>query len=170
MFMANKGVTMYYTRFDCNLCEVTVIGDTHGIKRIHLNAENSNKDLSLKGLIRDDSLFIEAKSQIQNYFNGKSKKFDLKLNPEGTDFQKKVWQALQSIPYGETVTYKDIAIKIGNEKASRAVGMANGKNPIPIIVPCHRVIGSNGKLTGYAFGVPLKNKLILLEKNNIDSV
>jgi len=108
-------------------------------------------------------LFGEAKRQLTAYFNGELQTFNLKLNPEGTEFQKKVWDKLMEIPYGETRSYKDIAILIGNENASRAVGMANGKNPIPLIVPCHRVIGSNGKLTGFAFGVELKKKKFDLE-------
>ncbi len=85
------------------------------------------------------------------------------LAPKGTDFQKKVWQALCEIPYGETFSYKKVAQKIGNEKACRAVGMANNKNPIAIIVPCHRVIGENGKLVGYAGGLEVKKKLLVLE-------
>ena len=91
--------------------------------------------------------------------------FDLPLDPIGTEFQKKVWQALKEIPFGETRSYGEIAKLIGNEKASRAVGMANNKNPIAIIIPCHRVIGANGKLVGYAGGLDLKEKLLKLEKN-----
>ncbi|MCH4890030.1 methylated-DNA--[protein]-cysteine S-methyltransferase [Acidaminobacter sp. JC074] len=157
---------MYYTRFETDICEVILIGDESGLKRIHLVAEDSNRDLEIKEewLLNDD-FFKEARCQLKAYFEGKRKTFDLKLNPDGTDFQKKVWQALGNIDYGQTVSYKDIAIEIGNEKASRAVGMANGKNPLPIVIPCHRVVGSNGKLTGYAFGMTLKEKIISLEKH-----
>ena len=104
--------------------------------------------------------------QIKDYLNGKRKSFDIAINPNGTEFMKKVWYELCKIPYGSTVTYKEIAKNIGNEKACRAVGSANNKNPIPIIIPCHRVIGTNGKLIGYRGGVGLKKKLLELEKNN----
>lgn len=101
--------------------------------------------------------------QLVEYLEGKRKKFDFCYKMKGTDFQKKVWTALCDIPYGETCTYKDIAIAIGNPKSCRAVGMANNKNPITIVVPCHRVIGSNGKLVGYAGGIPMKKYLLELE-------
>ena len=115
---------------------------------------------------RDTKLLLEAKKQLEEYFEGKRKVFDLPLEQEGTAFQKRVWEALENIPYGETRTYKEVAKMIGNEKASRAVGMANNKNNIPIIVPCHRVIGSNGKLVGYALGLDMKKYLLDLEKRN----
>lgn len=107
-----------------------------------------------------------AVTQLEEYFSGVRKTFDLPLNPAGTDFQKKVWQALTEIPYGETRTYKEIAAAAGNEKASRAVGSANNKNPILIVVPCHRVIGAGGSLVGYAGGLSMKEYLLNLEKEN----
>ncbi len=115
-------------------------------------------------------LLCEAKNQLTEYFEGKRKVFDLPLNLAGTEFQQNVWNALKEIPYGETRSYKQIAERIGNPSACRAVGMANNKNPIMIVVPCHRVIGSNGSLTGYAFGTDMKNWLLQLEKsvNNCD--
>ena len=115
-------------------------------------------------------LLCEAKKQLTEYFEGKRKVFDLPLNPAGTEFQQNVWNALKEIPYGETRSYKQIAERIGNPAACRAVGMANNKNPIMVVVPCHRVIGSNGSLTGYAFGTDMKNWLLQLEKsvNNCD--
>lgn len=106
--------------------------------------------------------------QLQEYFEGKRKKFDFPYELHGTQFQKKVWGVLYEIPYGETRTYKDIAIAIGNPKASRAVGMANNKNPIIIVVPCHRVIGANGKLVGYAGGLEMKKGLLDMERNNVN--
>ena len=115
---------------------------------------------------KDTKLLLEAKKQLEEYFEGKRKVFDLPLKQEGTEFQKKVWEALEKIPYGETRTYKEIAKMVGNEKASRAVGMANNKNNIPIIIPCHRVIGSNGKLVGYALGLDMKQYLLDLESKN----
>lgn len=105
-----------------------------------------------------------CKEQLDEYFSGKRTAFDLPLAPMGTLFQQKVWQALQEISYGETRTYGEIAEAVGNPKAARAVGMANNKNPIAILVPCHRVIGKNGKLLGYASGLDHKTFLLKLEK------
>ncbi len=104
--------------------------------------------------------------QLVEYFKGNRKVFDFPYEMRGTDFQKKVWGALCNIPYGETCTYKEIAERIGNQKASRAVGMANHKNPLGIVVPCHRVIGANGQLVGYAGGLPMKKWLLELEEQN----
>lgn len=104
--------------------------------------------------------------QLEEYFDGRRKEFDIPIKLRGTEFQKKVWKELLKIPYGATVSYKDIAIKIGNPKACRAVGMANHNNPILIIVPCHRVINKNKKLGGYALGLDLKRRLLELEKEN----
>ncbi|QIO05183.1 methylated-DNA--[protein]-cysteine S-methyltransferase [Acinetobacter shaoyimingii] len=109
----------------------------------------------------DHPVLLEAENQLNEYFAGIRKQFDVPLDFIGTDFQKQVWYALLSIPFGETRTYLEIAMQIGNVKAVRAVGAANGKNPISIIVPCHRVIGANGKLVGFAGG--LENKQILLD-------
>ena len=106
----------------------------------------------------------DAFEQLEEYLEGKRKEFDLPLNPKGTSFQQKVWSCLYKIPYGETRSYKDIAEQIGNANASRAVGNANNKNPIPIFIPCHRVIGTNGDLVGYAGGLDLKQKLLQIEK------
>lgn len=111
----------------------------------------------------DQKPFKEVIRQLKGYFAGKLKDFDVPLVLHGTDFQLLVWRRLQQIPYGETVSYGQIARDIGNPEASRAVGLANGSNPIPIIVPCHRVIGSNGNLTGFGGGLPVKEKLLALE-------
>lgn len=116
--------------------------------------------------ILETDLLKNAGKQLNEYFNGERKEFNLPLNPKGTEFQKKVWNALLNIPYGKTASYKDIATMIGNDKASRAVGMANNRNPIPILIPCHRVIGSNGKLVGYGGGIDTKIKLLDLENKN----
>jgi methylated-DNA-[protein]-cysteine S-methyltransferase len=105
--------------------------------------------------------------QLELYFAGKLENFDLALSPDGTAFQIDVWKRLCDIPYGETISYGELAKRIGNAKASRAVGLANGSNPIPIIIPCHRVIGSNGKLTGYGGGLPIKEKLLALERRQL---
>ncbi len=106
-------------------------------------------------------------TQLDEYFNGTRKQFNVNFDLKGTDFQKKVWNALCEIPYGETWCYQDVAIHIGNPKACRAIGLANNKNPISIIVPCHRVIGKNGKLVGYGGGLDMKEQLLKLEKNNV---
>jgi methylated-DNA-[protein]-cysteine S-methyltransferase len=105
----------------------------------------------------------QAMKQLREYFAGKRADFDLPLAPEGTEFQRTVWRNLQDIPYGETISYGELAKRVGNPKASRAVGAANGQNPIPIVIPCHRVIGANGKLTGFGGGLPTKEALLALE-------
>ena len=111
-----------------------------------------------------------AAKQIEEYFDGKRKSFDVPHKLCGTEFQIKVWEQLKSIPYGETAAYSDIAEAIGNRSASRAVGMANNKNKLPIIIPCHRVIGKNGSLVGYAGGLDIKEKLLKLEKEHTDKI
>lgn len=109
-------------------------------------------------------LLRQAARELGDYFAGKLRRFTLPLAPQGSEFQKKVWRALQAIPYGETRTYKDIALQIGHDLSYRAVGMANNRNPIAILIPCHRVIGYDGKLTGYAAGLDVKEWLLDFEK------
>jgi len=111
-----------------------------------------------------DNLTDKAARQLEEYFAGKRERFDVPLHPSGTDFQLSVWKALMKIPYGETRSYKQIAIAINNSKACRAVGLANNKNPIWILIPCHRVIGSDGTLTGYGGGLEMKQRLLEIEK------
>ena len=123
--------------------------------KTEIDCENVHSELSDKAAL-----------QIKEYLNGKRKIFDFSIEMHGTDFQKKVWNALLKIPYGETRTYKQIAEAICNSKACRAVGMANNKNSLMIVVPCHRVIGSNGKLVGYAFGLDIKEMLLEIEQKN----
>ncbi len=158
---------MYYTRFNTRFCEIILVGDENGLTNLHLNTGKGkrNFEISDKWILKDD-FFIDAINEIEEFFEGKRKGFNVKLNPKGTDYQKKVWNELSKIPYGEVYTYKQIATNAGNEKASRAVGMANSKNPIPLIIPCHRVVGSNGKLTGFAHGIAIKESLIKFEANN----
>lgn len=115
---------------------------------------------------RTDSPFGEVKRQLAAYFAGQLQDFDLPLDPQGTEFQKSVWLALTKIAYGRTCSYGDIAKAVGKPKASRAVGAANGQNPIPIIIPCHRVIGSTGKLTGFGGGLDAKQTLLALEQRS----
>ncbi|HZR57313.1 MAG TPA: methylated-DNA--[protein]-cysteine S-methyltransferase [Terriglobales bacterium] len=116
---------------------------------------------------RDDTVLREVTRQLNAYFAGDLQLFDLSLTPKGTPFQLSVWKQLCEIPYGETTSYGELANRIGNPKACRAVGLANGSNPIPIIIPCHRVIGSNGKLSGYGGGLPIKEKLLALEQRQL---
>ena len=132
--------------------------------------DNENpKRVRLAELIEDVShpILLNTQQQLIEYFSGQRKVFDIPLDFEGTDFQKKVWSALLTIPYGETRSYKQIAQQLGHEKAVRAVGAANGKNPISIIAPCHRVIGAGGALVGFAGGLDKKEILLRLELNNI---
>lgn len=119
-----------------------------------------------KALLQTTELLSMATIQLDEYFQGKRTTFSLPFKLTGTPFQLAVWKELQNIPYGKTISYKEIAQKINKPKAYRAVGMANNKNPLPIIIPCHRVIGSNGKLIGYAGGLKLKNYLLELEKSH----
>ena len=111
-----------------------------------------------------DNLFADVVAQLTEYFAGTRRQFDLPLAPEGTPFQQRVWSALLDIPYGETISYGALASRIGSKSASRAVGLANGSNPLPIVIPCHRVIGANGKLTGYGGGLAIKECLLAHER------
>lgn len=114
--------------------------------------------------ICETPILKEAAQQLESYISGKLTKFKLPLAPDGTDFMKQVWKHLCGIPYGKTATYGEIASKTGSPRAARAVGLANNRNPIPIFIPCHRVIGANGSLTGYRGGLELKKRLLDLEK------
>lgn len=129
------------------------------------DTEDINNEKSYR--IEKTSLIQNTMKQLDEYFAGERKEFDLPLKTSGTDFMKKDWDALRTIPYGQTCSYKDIAIKIGNPKAFRAVGLANNRNPISIIIPCHRVIGANGKMVGYGGGIPIKEFLLKLEQENL---
>ena len=124
---------------------------------------NFNTDTNIRE--QESKLIRTTYLQIKEYLQEKRKEFDIPIKMYGTEFQKKVWKELQKIPHGETRSYKQIAENIGNSKACRAVGMANHNNPIAIIIPCHRVIGTNDKLVGYAGGIDIKQKLLNLEKN-----
>ncbi len=133
-------------------------------KIYYIKREHSDK---IEDFGKKNNFTDEVYQELSEYFAGQRKEFSFAYELVGTDFQKKVWQALCNIPYGETRSYQDIAIAIGNEKACRAVGLANNKNPISIAVPCHRVIGKNGSLVGYAGGLEMKQYLLKLEKNNL---
>ncbi len=137
-------------------------GTERGLKRIEFETSKTTYGPQ-DGWIEDRSAFDDAARQLEEYFAGKRRSFDVALDPQGTEFQQRTWQALREIPYGATVTYSDVARTIGRPKAVRAVGAANGQNPLPVIVPCHRVIGSDGKLTGFAAGTDVKRTLLQLE-------
>ncbi len=124
----------------------------------------TNDELPQDTQLCETPLLKEAARQLKGYFAGELKEFSLPLEPFGTAFMKQVWSALCEIPYGKTASYKDIAEKVGKPKAARAVGLANNRNPIPIFIPCHRVIGADGSLTGYRGGLEMKKKLLDLEK------
>lgn len=138
--------------------------DSQGITDITLIRGEDKEALAGKYILTETELIKEAAKQLKEYLEGTRKKFTIKLNPKGTPFQQKVWEALRRIPYGETRSYKQIAEEIGNGKASRAVGMANHHNPIMCVIPCHRVIGANGNMVGYAGGLEIKKQLLELEQ------
>lgn len=117
--------------------------------------------------LAETPLLIAARAQLNEYFAGARKSFDLPLNPRGTDFQRRCWRSLCDIPYGETISYGEQAARVGSPKACRAVGMANHNNPIPIIIPCHRVVGRGGSLTGYGGGLDVKAFLLELERREL---
>ena len=157
---------MYYDYFETGLIgTLTLIGDQIGLRHILFEKEKNQVPIQ-DDWQKNPAFFTAVKMQLRAYFKGELKEFDLPLAPEGTAFQQKVWRALRNIPYGELVSYKSIAKTIGNPKAVRAVGAANGKNPLPVIVPCHRVIGSDGSLTGFGGGLQTKQQLIDLERSH----
>ena len=137
----------------------------HGRVLTNLRMLNQTYEPDRADWVRDDQAFPDAVDQLDAYFAGKRTDFDLELGLVGSEFQRRVWQALLTIPYGETRSYGQIAEQIGAAGAARAVGLANGHNPIAIIVPCHRVIGANGSLTGYGGGLSRKRSLLEMEKN-----
>jgi methylated-DNA-[protein]-cysteine S-methyltransferase len=153
---------MYYCYLDTPIGDLLLAGDENALSLIGF-PEGSMRREPEPDWIFSDKPFAAAREQLTAYFAGERKSFDLNLNPVGTEFQLQVLDELQKIPYGITASYGDIAKRIGRPKAVRAVGAANGRNPIPIIIPCHRVIGSTGKLTGFGGGIPTKKALLKLE-------
>lgn len=149
----------YKYTYEMPIGPLVICEEEDKITEIYLTNSDNNKEIEEK----ETPLIKLVKEQLIDYFNGERKKFDFPINMKGTEFQVKVWEALMTIPFGETCSYKEIATKIGNPKASRAVGMANNKNPLLIVVPCHRVIGTNGSLVGYACGLHVKENLLRLE-------
>jgi methylated-DNA-[protein]-cysteine S-methyltransferase len=158
--------SVFYTWFESPFGPLLLAGSDSGLKLVSFAAGRRTRRIEPEWQA-DSSAFCEVMRQLQSYFSGKRAHFDLPLVLEGTDFQNRVWTALQSIPYGDTISYKQLAEEVGSPKAVRAVGAANGANPIPIIIPCHRVIGKDGSLTGFGGGLPLKRKLLELESRQL---
>lgn len=165
--------TTYYDWYPSPVGDLLLAGDDDALTHISF----PKRDLSDGGTAggkfvpqanwrQDECAFTHTRKQLQQYFSRQLTAFDLSLKPQGTDFQQLVWQALIDIPYGETVSYRTIADSIDRPKAVRAVGNANGRNPIPIVIPCHRVIGKDGSLTGFGGGLPVKRFLLDLENHN----
>lgn len=150
--------------YETKIGKIAIAEDNNAITDVYFRCEDVAKEDYIES---ETELLKEAGKQIKEYFNGARKNFSLPLAPVGTDFMRKVWNALVDIPYGETRSYKDIAQKTDSKLAYRAVGLANNKNPIPIIIPCHRVIGANKKLVGYGGGLELKEYLLQLEKQYV---
>ncbi len=153
---------MYYCYLDTPIGELLLAGEEGALAMIGFPKGSMRRDPESDWIYNEKPL-AEARRQLQEYFAGTRKTFDLPLRLSGTEFQVSVLEALQKIPYGETVSYGEIARRIGRPKAMRAVGAANGRNPIPIVVPCHRVIGSSGDLTGFGGGIDTKEALLRLE-------
>lgn len=156
-------MTTRWTTVPSPIGELLLTGDDTGLTRLYMETRRHGPHEVAPEWIRDDALFRAAAEQLDEYFAGERTEFDLALNPSGTPFQLKVWDALRTIPYGEVRSYGEIAEQIGKPGAARAVGLANGRNPISIIVPCHRVIGASGALTGYGGGIERKQALLELE-------
>lgn len=157
---------LFYTYLDSPIGRLLLAGDGNALHRVGFPEGKAALEPESDWL-RRNGLFQEAISQLKGYFAGELHQFDLPLAPRGTPFQQRVWKALREIPYGETRSYADIARHIGKPTATRAVGAANGLNPIPIIIPCHRVIGSSGQLVGFGGGLPTKKQLLMLEQNHV---
>ena len=153
-----------YAYIDTPLGKMTGVIDKDALKHLYFPPRGNDQLQIPPHWVEDQGALAVAFKEISAYFRGELKSFSIVLNPYGTDFQKKVWNALLDIPYGTTVSYQQIAEHISSPKACRAVGGAVGRNPIPIIIPCHRVIGKNGDLTGFSSGLDIKKYLLSLEK------
>jgi methylated-DNA-[protein]-cysteine S-methyltransferase len=153
---------MLYTSLDSPIGELLAVGDSRALRGLYMQ-EGRTAIAVRAGWEAADEPFAEARAQLAEYFAGQRRAFDLPLAMAGSPFQRRVWRALQDIPYGETISYGELARRIGVPSASRAVGVANGRNPVSVIVPCHRVIGADGSLTGYGGGLARKRLLLELE-------
>lgn len=157
-------MTLFYKEMESPVGKLKLVASSEALVAVLWEEERPNRvKLDTMNLDLQHPILIEAERQLSEYFAGKRIQFDLPLQPDGTEFQKKVWQALRDIPFGKTKSYLDVARAVGSPDASRAVGAANGKNPLSIVVPCHRVVGANGALTGFAGGLETKARLLALE-------
>jgi methylated-DNA-[protein]-cysteine S-methyltransferase len=153
--------TIYFTDYESPIQRLRLVGDGRSLLAIYMLSEKHQEIDSSQWIEKADvEPFLAAREQLSAYFAGELNQFDLPLGRSGTEFQLRVWAALCEIPYGTTISYGELAQRIGQPKASRAVGLANGRNPLSIVVPCHRVVGANGKLTGYGGGVERKQWLL----------
>ena len=161
-------MSLAYKKINSPVGKLTLVASDKGLVAVLWEHDNPRR-VRLADLIEHDdhSVLIQAERQLSEYFTGRRKSFSVVLDMRGTDFQRSVWEALLAIPFGETRTYGQLAKQLRNPQASRAVGAANGRNPISIIVPCHRVIGSSGKLTGFAGGLDAKERLLNLEQEQL---
>lgn len=155
---------MYYCYLQTSVGKLLLAGDDQGLRHIDFQ-DGPHPAKPEPDWQKDETPLRGVVAQLREYFSGQRRRFDLPLAPEGTQFQKKVWRALRRIPYGETWSYGQVARCIGKPAASRAVGAANGQNPLPIVVPCHRVIGADGSLTGFGGGLKIKRQLLELESS-----
>ncbi|HEX3844385.1 MAG TPA: methylated-DNA--[protein]-cysteine S-methyltransferase [Steroidobacteraceae bacterium] len=160
--MSSTPDTLYWHEIDSPVGRLLLAGD--GASLVQVCFQSGPRPLQPHGdWVADPAPFRAVMTQLTEYFAGKRRRFELRLAPRGTDFQRRVWRALTEIPYGKTISYGELARSIDKPSASRAVGLANGANPLPIIVPCHRVIGADGSLTGFGGGLPIKRQLLALE-------
>ena len=161
-------MTLCYKEMKSPVGKLKLVASSNALVAVLWEKERPNRvKLGTMNLDPQHPILIEAERQLAEYFAGERIRFDLPLQLNGTEFQKKVWQALRDIPFGKTKSYQDLARAVGSPKASRAVGAANGKNPLSIVVPCHRVVGANGALTGFAGGLATKAALLALEARSV---
>jgi methylated-DNA-[protein]-cysteine S-methyltransferase len=161
-------MTLFYKEMKSPVGKLKLVASSKALVAVLWEEERPNRvKLGAMNLDPQHPTLIEAERQLSEYFAGKRIQFDLPLQPDGTEFQKKVWQALKEIPFGKTKSYQDLARAVGSPDASRAVGAANGKNPLSIVVPCHRVVGADGALTGFAGGLETKAVLLALEARSV---
>ncbi len=157
---------MYYDFLDSTIGRLLLAGDELGL--CHIDFERGRYPTTIGvDWQRAPTKLREVREQLNAYFSGELKVFTLRLNPKGTPFQLSVWNELQQIPYGMTISYGELARRLNNANASRAVGAANGRNPLPIVVPCHRVIGNDGSMTGFGGGIDVKRRLLTLEQTHV---
>ena len=155
--------TMTFCWIESPIGRLLVAGDGTGLRLVGFPSGKGARTPEADW-IEDAGRFADVRAQLDGYFKGSRRTFDLALAPDGTPFQRQVWNALRDIPYGETISYGELARRVGNPKAVRAVGAANGQNPLPIVVPCHRVVGADGRLVGFGGGLDVKRALLELEQ------